>query len=206
MPKIAIPKSWVLPVAIVTGVVLLAMFTPRLPGDPQVQRAVQGLGIPAAPAAFVTSLVSKPTVYVWYAVGLLLATWRGRLRGFVTSALLILLWEYAGEPLKTVVQRPRPTADLVEVVRVSHGYSFPSTFATAWFSAWLPACVYAWRTRRRSAGTAIAIVTGLLIAIGMWARIRMGAHWPSDLLMTLGLVWGTFAIIDLVVDQVDGPA
>lgn len=179
------------------------MLMPRLPGDPQVARAIQGLGIPAAPAAWITSLAVRPVIFGVLGIGLLLATWRGRLRGFVVSALLIGIWWYAGEPLKGVVSRPRPTAEFVEVVRPSSGFSFPSTFATAWFSAWLPVAIYAWRTRQRSAGLAVSLVAWLLVLAGAWARIRMGAHWPSDLLMTFALVYATFAVLEIGVDRLD---
>ncbi len=179
------------------------MLTSRLPGDPQLTRAVQGLGIPAGPAAWITSFAGQPVVFGVLGLGLALATWRGRLRGFVVTALLMLFWWYAGEPLKHLVQRPRPTADLVEVVRQSSGFSFPSTFATAWFSAWLPVAIYAWRTRQREAGLAVSLVAWLLVIAGAWARIRMGAHWPSDVLMTLGLVWATFALLETAVQRLD---
>jgi membrane-associated phospholipid phosphatase len=179
------------------------MLTPRLPGDPAVARFIQGLGIPAAPAAWITSTAVRPLVYGVLAVGLLLATWRGRLRALVATALLMALWWYGGEPLKTIVQRPRPTAEFVNVVRASSGFSFPSTFATTWFSAWLPLAIYAWRTRQRAAGTVVSIVAWTLVVAGAWARVRMGAHWPSDLLMTFGLVWATFMLIDQAVERLD---
>ncbi len=179
------------------------MLTPRLPGDPEVARAIQGVGIPAWPAASITALVLRPALYVVILTALLLATWRGRLRGLVTAAILITAWWYGGEPLKEIVHRPRPTAALVEVVRASSGFSFPSTFATTWFSAWLPVAIYAWRTRQRSAGMALSIAAWITLVLGGWARIRMGAHWPSDILMTFGLVWATFTLIDMVVGRLD---
>lgn len=206
MPKSSSRPSWLLPVVVIAIVLPLAAFTNMLPGDPAVARAIQRLGIGPAPAAWITSLVGRPQVYGLLAVALAVATWRGRLRALVVTAVLMLVWWYGGEPLKEVVTRPRPTAAHVEVVRVSAGYSFPSTFATTWFSAWLPVLVYAWRTRQRSAGLAIATVAGVAVLAGMWARIRMGAHWPSDLLMTLALVWATFALIESAVARLDSSA
>jgi membrane-associated phospholipid phosphatase len=203
VPKSSSRRRWLLPLILIALVLPLAMLTPRLPGDPEVARAIQGLGIPAAPAAWITSLAGRPGLYGVLGLGLVLATWRGRLRGFVVAALLMGFWWYAGEPLKEVVKRPRPTAEFVEVVRQSSGFSFPSTFATTWFSAWLPVAIYAWRSRQRRAGLAIAIAAWVAVLLGGWARIRMGAHWPSDLLMTFGLVWATFAVIELAVDRVD---
>ena len=192
-----------LPLIVIALVLPLAMLTSRLPGDPEVARFIQRLGIPAWPAAAITSLVTRPALFVVIAVGVLLATWRGRLRGLVTAAILIAAWWYAGEPLKEVVHRPRPTAEFVEVVRASSGFSFPSTFATTWFSVWLPVAIYAWRTRQRSAGLAVAIAAWVAVLLGGWARIRMGAHWPSDIVMTFGLVWATFWLIDMAVARLE---
>lgn len=203
VPKSSPRSRWLPPLILIVVILPLAMLTPRLPGDPQVARFVQGMGIPAGIAAWITSLVVRPLVYAVLGLGLALATWRGRLRGLVVSALLIGLWWYAGEPLKEVVQRPRPTAAFVDVVRPSSGYSFPSTFATTWFSAWLPAAIYAWRTRQRSGGLILSVVAWTLVVLGGWARVRMGAHWPSDLLMTFGLVWASFAVFELAVDRLD---
>lgn len=203
MPKPTSRQRWLLPLILIAVVLPIAMLTPRLPGDPQVARVIQGLGIPSALAAWITSLAARPVVYGVLGLGLALATWRGRLRGFVVAALLIGIWWYAGEPLKGVVARPRPTSEFVEVVRPSSGFSFPSTFATTWFSAWLPVAIYAWRSRQRSAGLAVAIVAWLAIVAGAWARVRMGAHWPSDLLMTFALVWATFAVLEIAVDRLD---
>ena len=204
MPKSSVTgPRWLIPVLVAVAAVALPTFTQWLPGDPAVSRFVQHMGLGPAPAAFVTSLATRPAIFAVLAVGLALATWRGRLRGLVATAVLMLFWWYAGEPLKTIVQRPRPTAALVDVVRASSGFSFPSTFATAWYSAWLPVAIYAWRTRQRAGGLVLAITAGVLVALGAWARIRMGAHWPSDLLLTLAMVWSTFALIELAVDRLD---
>jgi membrane-associated phospholipid phosphatase len=189
---------------IVIAVVLpVAFLTSRLPGDPEIARFVQRLGIPSWPAAMITSLVTPPALYVLIAAGILLATWRGRLRGLVTTVVLVTAWWYVGEPLKELARRPRPTADLVEVVRVSSGFSFPSTFATTWFSVWLCVAIYAWRTRQQSAGLALCIGAWVAILLGGWARIRLGAHWPSDIVMTFGLVWATFSLIDITVGRLE---
>jgi membrane-associated phospholipid phosphatase len=203
VPKSSSRPRWLLPLIVIAVVLPLAMLTARLPGDPEVARFVQRLGIPAWPAAAITSLVTRPSLYIVIAAGVLLATWRGRLRGLVASVILIAAWWYAGEPLKEVVHRPRPSAELVEVVRPSSGYSFPSTFATTWFSVWLPVAVYAWRTRQRSAGLAVSVVAWVALLLGGWARIRMGAHWPSDIVMTFGLVWATFALVDMTVARLE---
>lgn len=204
VPKSSARSRWLWPVLVIALILPLAYFLPYWPGDPTVARTLQHPWIGPAPASLITGAATRPAVYVLFGVGLLVATWRGRLRGLVTTGVLMALWWYGGEPLKEVIHRPRPTAGFVEVLRPARGYSFPSTFATTWFSAWLPIAVYAWRTRQRQAGTALAVVAVIAMLLGAWARIRMGAHWPSDLLMTFGLVWATFTLIELAVDRLDG--
>ncbi len=204
VPKSSSRPSWLLPVILAPACILLAWATPRLPGDPTVARAVQSLGVGPDPAFAITSLVTRPAVYGLMLAGVVLATWRGRLRGLVASVALLGLWWYVGEPLKELVHRPRPTSAFVEVVRPASGFSFPSTFATTWFATWLPMTVYAWRTRQRSAGLVVVILGSIAMLLGGWARVRVGAHWPSDLLMTFGVVWATFVLIDRAVDRIDG--
>jgi membrane-associated phospholipid phosphatase len=203
VPKSSSRPVWLLPLIVIAIVLPVAFLTSRLPGDPEVARFIQRLGIPAWPAAAITSLVTRPALYVLVAVGIVVSTWRGRLRGLVTGVVLVTAWWYAGEPLKELVHRPRPTADLVEVVRVSSGYSFPSTFLTTWCSVWLCVAIYAWRTRQQSAGLALSIAAWVAILLGGWARVRMGAHWPSDIVMTFGLVWATFTLIDNTVGRLE---
>jgi membrane-associated phospholipid phosphatase len=84
---------------------------------------------------------------------------------------------------KTVVQRPRPSADLVEVVRALDSYSFPSghgMFYTAFFGFLFFLCFT--RLKRSWARTALLILFGGLVAMVGPSRIFLGEHWASDIL------------------------
>ncbi|MBA2356248.1 MAG: phosphatase PAP2 family protein [Acidobacteria bacterium] len=196
MAKSSKPFPWYIPLLLAVVALALAMLTPRLPGDVEVARSIQRLGIGPGPAATIGSLVARPVLYGLLGVGVLLATWRARVRGLLVTVALMLIWWYAGEPLKILVGRSRPSPSLIEVVTRSSGFSFPSTFATMWYSTWLPVATYAWRSRARPGGTVLAALATCAILAGAWARIRVGAHWPSDLLLTLVLVWAVFALLD----------
>jgi membrane-associated phospholipid phosphatase len=84
---------------------------------------------------------------------------------------------------KAIVASERPTADLVHVTSTSDGFGFPSGHTSA---AVLLAGTVAWLVTRnqtdrgiRVAVWLVAVLTVLQTGLG---RIRVGAHWPSDVL------------------------
>lgn len=189
---------------------LIAAAVPSFPGEAALARGIQALGPSADLAWTLTQTIMPPAVWVVIGLGLAGAAWQGGRRGALVAALLITLWWFGGEPLKSVVQRARPTAAVVEVTRPTSGWSFPSTFATTWYSAWLPMAVFAARRARRRrpdterrAPTLVAAAGGALLLAGAWARVRMGAHWPSDLALTLIMVAGSLSLVEALVDRVD---
>ncbi len=97
---------------------------------------------------------------------------------------------------KELVDRPRPTADQVEVRAAHTSKSFPSGHSLSTTTVWGAACGLAWQRRRRllAAGLAIPILmTG--IASGV-----QGVHWPTDALagtLVGGLAaWAIVSVLD----------
>ncbi len=93
--------------------------------------------------------------------------------------------------LSPVVARPRPSPELVRVWRPLSGYSFPSISALGYaatfgFLAVLAAVQSSGRLR-----LALMIGCGVLLVLCWAARVALGAHWPSDVLISyyLGLLW-----------------
>jgi undecaprenyl-diphosphatase len=89
--------------------------------------------------------------------------------------------------LKELIDRPRPTADQVDVRAEHTSMSFPSGHSQSATATWGAASLVVWRARRRvwAAGLAIpVVVTGLSSSI-------QGVHWPSDALA--GTIVGGFA-------------
>ena len=83
--------------------------------------------------------------------------------------------------VKEVVARPRPPADLVEIIRQGDGFSFPSGHALHYAAflgfllLMLPSIVGPGRRRRLAQG---ALIAGMVI-IG-YSRVYLGLHWLSD--------------------------
>jgi membrane-associated phospholipid phosphatase len=100
--------------------------------------------------------------------------------------------------LKLVVNRPRPTPDLVHVFQTESGNSFPSGHAFLAMVFWgLLAYLALARLQRRSLRVlAFSGSMVMILSIGA-SRVYLGAHWPSDVLggymlgalFLIGLIW-----------------
>ncbi len=160
---------------------LIAHWTTRLPGDLAIARLLQATVPGPGWAETVTNLVRVPSLFALLALTVGICWWRAGLRAaLVVAAAFGLIW-LVGEPIKTLVQRPRPSADMVRVIGTPHGFGFPSTFATMWGVTWLPIAIHTWR-RNVPLDTAIALVAFVALLIGLGARVTLGAHWPSDII------------------------
>lgn len=123
----------------------------------------------------------------WRAAVLVVASgivvWRclGRLEGGLVLA--AGLSSLLGSPIKIAVNRPRPTAALVQVFATEHGTGFPSGHAL-FAAVVLGFLTYLAVThlRRHSLRTlSFAGLLTLILLIGI-SRVYLGAHWPSDVL------------------------
>lgn len=98
--------------------------------------------------------------------------------------------------IKRLVERPRPTVDLVHILTPASGFSYPSGHAV--FFTWLSFMLAASLAPRikpvfRLAVWLLALVVVLLTCI---ARVWAGDHWPSDVLggVLLGAGWSAFVL------------
>ncbi|MBR2583502.1 MAG: phosphatase PAP2 family protein [Oscillospiraceae bacterium] len=100
--------------------------------------------------------------------------------------------------LKNIFARIRPWAasDRIELLREVDGYSFPSGHS-ANCTALYPtlSCEY----RRTRALTWIAIFVPLLCGV---SRCYVGAHWPTDVLVGLGMGLAVFGLTELVLHKI----
>ena len=94
--------------------------------------------------------------------------------------------------VELVVKRPRPSADLVHVIRHAHGFGFPSGHAL--FFTWLIGLLLLTVGRRhlpRRLQPAAWVVGALVLLLVCLGRVFTAEHWPSDVLagVLLGAGW-----------------
>ncbi len=177
-----------------TGLCLAAAKWPRFPGDLAVTRAAQAV-FPGdrAWARALTNMARPPASHLLLGVALL-AGWRfARGRGALAAALALAAAHGLDRGLKPAIGRPRPPADLVEVAGSAAGWSCPSTFALVTAATLGFVAVTAVRGRRgASRWWIVSLCAGVLVAGGL-ARVVLGGHWASDILISWLLMAGVLA-------------
>ena len=95
------------------------------------------------------------------------------------------------------IKRPRPSVDLVHVIRHTGSFSFPSGHIVffSWVLVLLVVCIGVGRLPRPLLAAAW-FVAGLVLLLACIGRIYLGEHWPSDVLggLVLGLGWTALAL------------
>src|SRR5215212_1807403 len=166
-----------------------------LPGDTDITRAIQAW---PSPALDTLALAFTAIGSLWPGEPLVAAAIVTYLtvRGARRAAAFVLVAALSGSInvlTKRIVASPRPTTDLVQVIQIANGSGFPSGHA---FSATLLyGAIWIVLPTIASNQTACRLLrwATLLVAIGIcWSRIRLGAHWPSDVLG--GILWGMVAL------------
>jgi undecaprenyl-diphosphatase len=167
------------------------------PGDVTVEKFVQSL----APKSINWALwFTKSGAFPWNLILLAItffiswgiAGWRVALFSILSLAGMLIL----GTLLSPIVARPRPSTALVHVIGSPSGYSFPSVFALTYGSTLGYLAIQA---ARKKSGLLWAILLFLCCAFlitGGLARIVLGAHWPSDIIISylIALLWAFFLL------------
>jgi membrane-associated phospholipid phosphatase len=197
MPR-ALPFVLALVITLLIGAAV--RMEPHFAGDVPVARAVQAVSPGTSWATTYTQSAVSPAKWIVAAVALVICFAFAGWPGALFFVVVLTLEQTVGEPSKSLFMRPRPSPDLVQVVGRPTGYSFPSTFMTfhtvVLGSIWLLA-----RQARASAGRSIALLAvPLLIIVGWACRVVVGAHWPSDVVLTT-ILWGMWLALLLYVMQ-----
>lgn len=191
-----------MPVVIAAAVSILvftaAALEPYFAGDVAVARAIQAISPGTAWATLVTNLALEPAKYVVMTLAVVGALWLAGWKGALLAVAAILIEQNFGEASKQIAQRPRPSRDLIAVVGSPSGYSFPSTFTTFIAVTFGSILVLAVSSRVKQARLAAA-VAAIVIVLGWAARVALGAHWPSDVVLTtfvcLAWIWAARRLV-----------
>jgi membrane-associated phospholipid phosphatase len=86
--------------------------------------------------------------------------------------------------LKILVERPRPSANLVDIIQGANGLSFPSGHVMAYIALWgylFSLCIILFKGVRWWR-IGLLIISALFVILVGPSRIYLGAHWASDVL------------------------
>ena len=162
-----------------------------LPGELRIVREVQTWDIlGGAFAATVRFITTTQVVVVAGAIAAIVLWMLGDRRAAIVLAIAIVLLAIAQPLIKEIIDRPRPTEELVDVRGSITSPSFPSGHVmspTAVYGvlATIAAAHRSWPSAVRAA--AVAGFATLLAATSV-VNVYLGVHWPTDI--AGGWLWG----------------
>ena len=187
--------------AIATGLIGLGVWMePYFAGDVALTRAVQA----AAPnpewwATPISRLAPAPAKYYVMVIALVLSYVVAGWRGLAITGGFIALEQYGAESTKAIFQRPRPNRELIAVAGNPTGYTFPSTTITFFCVTFGAVAVLAARRTKSRVRWPIFAAASIMLILGFIARVALGAHCPSDVVLTsvicLAWIWATRRIV-----------
>lgn len=187
--------------AVVTVLIGVAVgMEPYFAGEVQATRAFQA-AFPDAGwwATPVSRLAPAPAKYSVMTIALVLSFVVAGWRGLMIVAGFVLLEQYGAESTKAIFGRPRPSRDLIAVTGNPSGFTFPSTTITFFCVTFGAVAVLAARRRKAPWRWPILALSSAMVLLGCAARVALGAHWPSDVLLTVVIcltwIWAVSRVV-----------
>lgn len=183
--------------AFVAAVVLAALTAThdRLAGDLAATRTVQAWPFPGQAFADVLRFVSGTEFVVALGAAIAVAIWlSGRRRPALVLAAGLAVMVLLQFGVKEIVDRPRPSSDLVDLRSGFSSPSFPSghTMSPTYLYGFLAAAALAVPFRALARVAAAAIVAVFLALSGL-ANVWLGVHWFTDVIG--GYLWALAVLV-----------
>ena len=187
--------------AVATALIGVAVaMTPYFAGDVPLTRAFQA-AFPDAGwwATPISRLAPAPAKYYVMVVALVLSYVLAGWRGLAIAGGFLALEQYGAESTKAIFARPRPSKELIAVVGNPSGYTFPSTTITFFAVTFGTLAVLAAMRRKAPGRWPIFALAATMLVLGCAARVALGAHWPSDVILTavicLSWIWAASRLL-----------
>ncbi len=190
IPWITLPLA----AAAVALTIWVSLVHAPLPGDVWLARRAQSIGglqTLAEAVNWAGDLRWLPAsaffaIWVWRERGT--RPWRPAVLGFV-----LLVLQGGSQLLKEAVDSPRPTNDYgLAIDRLRGDPGFPSGHVYGDVLTYGALALFAPRVLARTAAVVAGIAAAAVIVPAGWARVYVGAHWPSDAVG--GYLWGALAL------------
>ncbi len=193
--------AWAALLAGAVALSILAAREPRLPADLSITREMQGWPFPGLALSDVVRAVTTTEVVLGVgaalAAGLWLAGARRQALALAVGLVALPLLQYG---LKELVDRPRPSPDLVELRAGFSSPSFPSGHVMS------PTLLYGFVLYLCFCRRRLVPLKVLALAAALWSaavlvltgpvNVFLGVHWPSDALG--GYAWGLVLLLPLI--------
>lgn len=188
---------WLVLLAVSIALSVLAALYSRLPGDLAISEWIQDSLFPGMGVSELVRLVGDTQVVLATGGLAVIILWvLGRRREAMLLALGLIVLPLLQTGVKQIVDRPRPTEDLVELRAGFTSPSFPSGHVMSGtllygFLLYLLLCGRAFRPLKMVGGAWCLFA----IVLAGPANVYVGVHWPSDTLG--GYLWALVLLVPL---------